>query len=294
MSIGSLTWIVKPGLAMYLGIATLIPYLLFLCGLFPFIDSIKNRVLNLGATISTFIGFFGTLALSLYGGTIAEVRGPLIYCIWAIISCLVATFVFFVVKGVIHLIRNGRSKGEVVEEVVQSSRLIAEKPRREQLDKLNTTLRESGQLRVQNQNPNRQGQSGQNPYHQGGQGGQNPYRQNPNGQGGQNPYRQNPNNPSSQGGQNPYRQNQNPYRQNPNNPNSQGGQNLYRQNQNLYRQGGQNPYRQNPQRPQRPQNPYGQNQNQGNGRNPYQQGGYGTGAIDVTGHSKKSGFIGKR
>lgn len=292
---GSLSWILKPGMSMYLGLGTSICWLLFLCSVFKAWDGFRNGKFKVGATVICILGFFGTVGCMIYGGNIAEVRGPLIYAIWAILSCLAVTLVTLVVKMIAHVISNGRTKGEESVDIISDSRQLIQDSRYEK-EKLETNLRESGKLGTQMRRANALGydtQQQQNPYATQ----QNPYMNQPTPQ---NPYG---NQPRQQ--QNPYGNQQRPQQQNPygNQPRPQ--QNPYGnqprpQQQNPYgnqpRQQ-QNPYG-NQQRPQ--QNLYGNQprQQQSYGmpqrpKSPYEQQHYGTGSIDLTGHSKKSGFIGK-
>ena len=297
---GSLSWILKPGMSMYLGLGTSVCWLIFLCSVFKAWDGFRNGKFRIGATVACILGFFGTVGCMIYGGNIPEVRGPLIYAIWAILSCLAMTLITLFVKFIMHIVSNGKSKSDETVEIVQESRRLMMNNQYER-EKLETNLRESGRLasqagysNQQSQYGNQQAQPQQNPYgNQQQQPQQNPYgnrpQQNPYGNQQQHPY----GNRQPQPQQNPYgnqKPQQNSYgnRQNP--YGNQQHQNPYgnrqpQQQQNPY--GNRQPQQQNPygnqQTPQRPQRP----------NSPYDQQHYGTGSIDITGRSKKSGFIGK-
>ncbi len=266
---GALAWIMKPGMAMYLGIAMIIPWFLFITSLSPIINGYRNGEWSIGAFIRFALGLFGLFALGYYGSHIAEVRGPLIFMIWSAIVCIGFLAIYSVFSIFRSLIHNGKSrKSETV--VVEVPQNRVNQSGEDEVQRLSARLQPDymqGNLRP---NPVRQSRALQDtpaPQRSGYQG--QPQRVQYQGPA-QNPYQRPPQ--QQQYGRQPQ---QSPYQrpvQQPQRPVQQQQYGRQPQPQPQYRR------QQYGRQPQQPQNPYqGHPQNQ---RQPYNQTGYGTGSLD--------------
>lgn len=281
---GSLAFILKPGISMYLGIATGLVWLICIWSfMITYNAHSKTGSINPISLVISIVGLFGVGGLMVYGSKLTDIRGPLIYGAWTGITALIFTIVFLIGWAIKTLIQNGKKKVDEVDAVIESPQRTSEL-----LQAQNRQLEQHVSQSLQRNNPQNMRQSvglgnQQNMRQSGGLGRAPQQNQNSYGQQQQNPYGQQQQQYRPQQSQNSYgQQQQNLYGQQQYMP--QQSQNPYQQQQNSY---GQQQYRQ----PQN-QNPYQQGYTNGQ-QQPYQQRGYGTGRIDETGHSKKSGFIGR-
>ena len=119
--LGSLGWAWKPNsMAMWLGIVTCIPWGMLVASLPGVCNSWRDKVLHIWSLVSFLIGLVGVVFLVIYGGNIAEVRGPMIYMMWAIVSGFIVTLVIFLVWTIKHFLANGKSKDDDIVETVEN------------------------------------------------------------------------------------------------------------------------------------------------------------------------------